>query len=189
MSHEDERPAPPRDPAFTAKSQLMNADDVTRALRRMAHEIVERNHDLSSLSIIGLQTGGKEIASTVASLLGEISARPVVAGMLDVSFYRDDLSRNPIPTSSATHIDHDLTDRTVVLVDDVLYTGRTTRAALNALSDWGRPRAVQLAVLVDRGHRELPIRPDYVGKNLPTSLDEAIVATLDGVWIGTRESS
>ncbi len=109
--------------------------------------------------------------------------------MLDVSFYRDDLSRNPLPPSSATNIDHDLTDRTVVLVDDVLFTGRTIRAALNALSDWGRPRAVQLAVLVDRGHRELPIRPDYVGKNLPTSLDEAIVATLDGVWIGTRESS
>lgn len=106
--------------------------------------------------------------------------------MLDVSFYRDDLSRNPIPTSATTHIDDDLTERTVVLVDDVLYTGRTIRAALNALSDWGRPRAVQLAVLVDRGHRELPIRPDYVGKNLPTSLDEAIVATLDGVWIGTR---
>jgi pyrimidine operon attenuation protein/uracil phosphoribosyltransferase len=92
-------------------------------------------------------------------------------------------------TSSATNIDHDLTDRTVVLVDDVLFTGRTIRAALNALSDWGRPRAVQLAVLVDRGHRELPIRPDYVGKNLPTSQDEAIVATLEGVWIGTREPS
>jgi pyrimidine operon attenuation protein/uracil phosphoribosyltransferase len=109
--------------------------------------------------------------------------------MLDVSFYRDDLSRNPLPTSSATDIDHDLTDRTVVLVDDVLFTGRTIRAALNALSDWGRPRTVQLAVLVDRGHRELPIRPDYVGKNLPTSQDEAIVASLEGVWIGTRAAS
>jgi len=109
--------------------------------------------------------------------------------VLDVSFYRDDLSRNPLPTSSATDIDDVLTDRTVVLVDDVLFTGRTIRAALNALSDWGRPRAVQLAVLVDRGHRELPIRPDYVGKNLPTSKDEAIVATLEGVWIGTREGS
>ncbi len=103
-----------------------------------------------------------------------------------MSFYRDDLSRNPIPRSAATTIDHDLTDRTVVLVDDVLFTGRTIRAALNALSDWGRPRSVQLAVMVDRGHRELPIRPDYVGKNLPTSLDEAIVAKIDGVWIGTR---
>jgi pyrimidine operon attenuation protein/uracil phosphoribosyltransferase len=186
MSHEDERQARPRDLAFTAKSQLMSANDVKRALRRMAHEIVERNHDVASLSIIGLQTGGKDIASTLASILCEIADSPVVAGMLDVSFYRDDLSRNPIPTSSATHIDHDLSERTVILVDDVLYTGRTIRAALNALSDWGRPRAVQLAVLVDRGHRELPIRPDYVGKNLPTSLDEAIAATIEGVWIGTR---
>jgi pyrimidine operon attenuation protein/uracil phosphoribosyltransferase len=189
MSHEDERQARTRDLAFTAKSQLMSADDVRRALTRMAHEIVERNHDLSSLSIIGLQTGGKDVASALASILSDVAASPVTAGMLDVSFYRDDLSRNPIPASSATHIDHDLTDRTVVLVDDVLYTGRTIRAALNALSDWGRPSAVQLAVLVDRGHRELPIRPDYVGKNLPTSLDEAIVATIEGVWIGSRESS
>ena len=167
----------------------MTTDDVTRAVRRMAHEIVERNHDVASLSIIGLQTGGTAPASALASILTEVSGQSVSAGVLDVSFYRDDLSRNPLPTSSATDIDHDLTDRTVVLVDDVLFTGRTIRAALNALSDWGRPRAVQLAVLVDRGHRELPIRPDYVGKNLPTSKDEAIVATLEGVWIGTREGS
>jgi pyrimidine operon attenuation protein/uracil phosphoribosyltransferase len=189
MGHEDERQARTRDLTFTAKSQLMSADDVRRALTRMAHEIVERNHDVSVLSIIGLQTGGKDVATTLASILSDVVGRHVAAGVLDVSFYRDDLSRNPIPTSSATHIDEDLTDRTVVVVDDVLYTGRTIRAALNALSDWGRPRAVQLAVLVDRGHRELPIRPDYVGKNLPTALDEAIVATLDGVWIGTREPS
>jgi pyrimidine operon attenuation protein/uracil phosphoribosyltransferase len=189
MGNEDERQARTRGLAFTAKSQLMTTDDVTRAVRRMAHEIVERNHDVVSLSIVGLQTGGRAPAEALASILAEISGQPISAGMLDVSFYRDDLSRNPIPTSSATHIDHDLTDRTVVLVDDVLYTGRTIRAALNALSDWGRPSAVQLAVLVDRGHRELPIRPDYVGKNLPTSLDEAIVATIEGVWIGSRESS
>jgi len=187
MSNEDERPTRLRGAAFTSKSQLMTADDVLRALRRMAHEIVERNHEVDALSIIGLQTGGRAPATALASMLSEISGRPVSAGMLDVSFYRDDLSRNPIPTSSATNIDHDLTNRTVVLVDDVLFTGRTIRAALNALSDWGRPRAVQLAVLVDRGHRELPIRPDFVGKNLPTASDEAIVATLEGVWIGTRE--
>jgi len=187
MSNEDDRQARTRGPAFTAKSQLMTTDDVARAMRRMAHEIVERNHDVASLSIIGLQTGGRAPASALASVLAEISGQPVNAGMLDVSFYRDDLSRNPLVASSATNIDHDLTDRTVVLVDDVLFTGRTIRAALNALSDWGRPRAVQLAVLVDRGHRELPIRPDYVGKNLPTAQDEAIVATLEGVWIGTRE--
>jgi pyrimidine operon attenuation protein/uracil phosphoribosyltransferase len=189
MGNEDERQARTRGLAFTAKSQLMTTDDVTRAVRRMAHEIVERNHDVASLSIIGLQTGGTAPASALASILTEVSGQSVSAGVLDVSFYRDDLSRNPLPTSSATDIDHDLTDRTVVLVDDVLFTGRTIRAALNALSDWGRPRAVQLAVLVDRGHRELPIRPDYVGKNLPTSKDEAIVATLEGVWIGTREGS
>ncbi|MGD0852609.1 MAG: bifunctional pyr operon transcriptional regulator/uracil phosphoribosyltransferase PyrR [Acidimicrobiales bacterium] len=189
MANQDERQARPRGLAFIAKSQLMTGDDVARALRRMAHEIIERNHSLGSLSIVGLQTGGKAPATKLASILSEISGLAVDANTLDVSFYRDDLSRNPIPASSATHIDHDLTDRTVVLVDDVLFTGRTIRAALNALSDWGRPRAVQLAVLVDRGHRELPIRPDYVGKNLPTSLDEAIVATLDGVWIGTREAS
>src|ERR1700679_1048302 len=189
MGNEDERQARQRGLAFTAKSQLMSADDVKRALWRMAHEIIERNLDVASLSIVGVQTGGKELATTLASILGEISGTSVHASMLDVSFYRDDLSRNPIPLSSATNINHDLTDRTVVLVDDVLFTGRPIRAALNALSDWGRPRAVQLAVLVDRGHRELPIRPDYVGKNLPTSLDEAIAATLEGVWIGTRASS
>ncbi len=122
-------------------------------------------------------------------LSGDRPVNPVSAAMLDVSFYRDDLSRNPTPASAATDIDDDLTDRTVVLVDDVLFTGRTIRAALNALSDFGRPRAVQLAVLVDRGHRELPIRPDFVGKNLPTSLDEAIVATLGGVWIGKKEAT
>ena len=184
MSHEDERRARTRDEAFTAKSQLMSADDVRRALTRMAHEIVERNHDLSTLSIIGLQTGGRDVASTLASILSDVAGSSITAGVLDVSFYRDDLSRNPIPTSSATHIDHDLTDRTVVLVDDVLYTGRTIRAALNALSDWGRPSAVQLAVLVDRGHRELPIRPDYVGKNLPTSRAEHVhvrLRELDGI--------
>ena len=153
MGNEDERQARTRGLAFTAKSQLMTTDDVTRAVRRMAHEIVERNHDVASLSINGLQTGGTAPASALASILTEVSGQSVSAGVLDVSFYRDDLSRNPLPTSSATDIDHDLTDRTVVLVDDVLFTGRTIRAALNALSDWGRPRAVQLAVLVDRGHR------------------------------------
>jgi pyrimidine operon attenuation protein/uracil phosphoribosyltransferase len=189
MGNEDEGQARPRGLAFIAKSQLMSAEDVRRALWRMAHEIVERNLDVRSLSIIGLQTGGRELTAALVSILDEVSGTQVRSGMLDVSFYRDDLSRNPLPPSSATDIDHDLTERTVILVDDVLFTGRTIRAALNALSDWGRPHAVQLAVLVDRGHRELPIRPDYVGKNLPTSLEEAIAATADGVWIGTRASS
>jgi pyrimidine operon attenuation protein/uracil phosphoribosyltransferase len=189
MSRNDERRTRPRDLAYLSGHELLSADDVGRALKRMAHEIVERNHSVGDISIIGLQTGGEPFARRLAELLGEISGVTVPFGLLDVSFYRDDLSRNPVPRSAATVIDHDLTDRTVVLVDDVLFTGRTIRACLNALSDWGRPRSVQLAVMVDRGHRELPIRPDYVGKNLPTSLDEAIVANLDGVWISKKEPS
>jgi pyrimidine operon attenuation protein/uracil phosphoribosyltransferase len=186
MTNDDERLAPTRAATFVAKSELLSKDDVSRALTRMAHEILERNRDLTSVSLIGLQTGGVPFAQRLASVLGDIAGQTPPLGLLDVSFYRDDLSMNPMPPSSRTLVDHDLTDRTVVLVDDVLFTGRTIRAALNALTDWGRPRSVQLAVLVDRGHRELPIRPDYVGKNLPTSLEEDIKATLEGVWIGTR---
>ncbi|MGA2969976.1 MAG: bifunctional pyr operon transcriptional regulator/uracil phosphoribosyltransferase PyrR [Acidimicrobiales bacterium] len=189
MSTSDERQARPRGLTFLAKSQLLSADDVTRALRRMAHEIIERNHSLAEVSVIGLQRGGEPFATSLTTILSELYGAPVPMGLLDVSFYRDDLSLNPVPNSAMTHIDHDLTNRTVVLVDDVLFTGRTIRAALNALSDWGRPQSVQLAVMVDRGHRELPIRPDYVGKNLPSSQSEAIVATLEGVWIGTRVPS
>lgn len=187
MEYDEQRAAPERAGAFVSTTQVLSSGDVDRALTRMAHEIVERNHDAEALSLIGLQTGGESLARRLASVLGEISGQAVAFGLLDVSFYRDDLSLKPVPRSTATLIDHDLTDRTVVLVDDVLFTGRTIRAALNALSDWGRPRAVQLAVLVDRGHRELPIRPDFVGKNLPTSLDEAVRATLEGVWIGAKE--
>jgi pyrimidine operon attenuation protein/uracil phosphoribosyltransferase len=186
MSTSEERQARQRGLTFLVKSQLLTSDDVARALRRMAHEIVEHHHELTDLSIIGLQRGGEPFARTLVSLLSELAGGDVPLGLLDVSFYRDDLSLNPVPDSAMTAIGHDLTGRQVVLVDDVLFTGRTIRAALNALMDWGRPRSVQLAVMVDRGHRELPIRPDYVGKNLPTSLDEAIVATLEGVWIGTR---
>jgi pyrimidine operon attenuation protein/uracil phosphoribosyltransferase len=189
MSNENDRQARGRGLTFSAKSQLLSSEDVTRALVRMAHEIIERNHEVSALSLIGLQTGGEPFLTRMAALLEEVTGEKPLVGLLDVSFYRDDLSVNPVPRVSSTLIDHDLTDRTVVLVDDVLFTGRTIRAALNALTDWGRPRSMQLAVMVDRGHRELPIRPDFVGKNLPTSLDEAIVATLDGVWIGTEVAS
>lgn len=178
--------AAPTPGEFSPHSQLLSSDDVARALRRMAHEIVERNHDIDALLLLGLQTGGTSIAERLALLLEEIVGSAVALGYIDVSYYRDDLDRHPTLDATVTSIPVDLTDRTVLLVDDVLFTGRTIRAALNALSEWGRPRAVQLAVLVDRGHRELPIRPDFIGKNLPTSLDEAIVATLDGVWIGTR---
>ncbi|MGH3733242.1 MAG: bifunctional pyr operon transcriptional regulator/uracil phosphoribosyltransferase PyrR [Acidimicrobiales bacterium] len=186
MSTDDERPGPARDAIFTVKSQLLSSDDVERALTRMTHEIFERNRELARVSIIGLQTGGEPFARHLVALLGGLAADGPALGLLDVSFYRDDLSSNPAPHSSLTFIDHDLSDRAVILIDDVLFTGRTIRAALNALTDWGRPRSVQLGVMVDRGHRELPIRPDYVGKNLPTSLHEDIRATLDGVWIATR---
>jgi len=183
MTYEDERGAPGPGDSFVAKSQLLSSE--SRALTRMAHEIVERNHDLSRVSLIGLQSGGEPFATRLVEILATIGASASL-GLLDVSFYRDDLVANPAPRTSLTRLDEDLTGRTVVLVDDVLFTGRTIRAALNALTDWGRPACVQLAVMVDRGHRELPIRPDYVGKNLPTSRDEAVRATLEGVWIGSK---
>jgi pyrimidine operon attenuation protein / uracil phosphoribosyltransferase len=174
---------------FVARSLLLSRDDVHRAVRRMAHEIVEKVRETDSLVVLGLQTGGVAFAELLASSLHDITAAPVDHGTLDVSFYRDDVGQRPFVASAASHVPVDLTDRLVVLVDDVLFTGRTIRSALNALGDFGRPRAVQLAVMVDRGHRELPIRPDYVGKNLPTSLSEEIVATVEGVWIGERGDS
>ena len=189
MTGNEQHQARGRAESFVSKSQLMSGDDVARVIRRMTHEIIERNHTSESITVIGLQTGGVTLARAIAETLESIVGSPVRFGTLDVSFYRDDLVSNPAPTPTTTAIDHDLTDRTVVLVDDVLFTGRTIRAALNALSDWGRPRAVQLAVMVDRGHRELPIRPDFVGKNVPTSQNEAIQATLDGVWLGAKEPS
>ncbi len=174
---------------FVPRSQLLSGDDVHRAVRRMAHEVVERVRDTESLVVLGLQTGGVPFAQLLVGSLLEITSNAVIEGALDVSFYRDDLDQRPFVTSAASQVPVDLTDRVVLLVDDVLFTGRTIRSALNALADFGRPRAVQLAVMVDRGHRELPIRPDYVGKNLPTSLTEDIVATTAGVWIGTRSDS
>jgi pyrimidine operon attenuation protein/uracil phosphoribosyltransferase len=172
---------------FTSRSLVLSAEDVARALRRMAHEIVERNAGLDGVVLLGLQVGGVPIAEALAANLAEIEDTGVPVGALDVAFYRDDVPARPVLPEAASSIPVDLTDRTVVVVDDVLFTGRTVRAALHALSEFGRPRKVQLAVLVDRGHRELPIRPDYVGKNLPTSLDEVLRATLDGVELGTME--
>ena len=163
---------------------VLTADDVRRALTRIAHEIVERNQGIERLAVVGLQRGGVWMAKELADLLSAIDPQHAVPlGSLDVSFHRDDVGLRPIVPASVTDIAGSLDGRTVVLVDDVLFTGRTVRAALEALNDYGRPAAVQLAVLVDRGHRELPIRPDYVGKNLPTSRDESVVATADGVTI------
>lgn len=151
----------------------------------MAHEIIERNAVLDDLVIVGLQTGGVVFAQRLADILRDVTGRLLPFGTLDVAFYRDDVALRPVLDAAATTLDVDLTDKVVLLVDDVLYTGRTIRAALNALSDWGRPRSVQLAVMVDRGHRELPIRADFIGKNLPTRHEEAIDANDEGVWIGS----
>ena len=172
---------------FVAHSQLLSAADVQRALTRMAHEIVERNGGVEDVVLVGLQTGGIPLATRMAEALSQIENAEVAVGSLDVAFYRDDIGLRPVLPEAVTNIPGDLAGKVVVLVDDVLFTGRTIRAALNALNDFGRARAVQLAVMIDRGHRELPIRPDYVGKNLPTNREEMIDVGDDGVWIGTLE--
>ena len=168
----------------TTGAQVMTADDVRRAVTRIGHEIVERNRGGDGVVLVALQTGGVWLADQLAAVISGIEGRPVPWGCLDVSMYRDDIGLRPVVPGAVTQLPRELTGATVVLVDDVLYTGRTVRAALDAVGDHGRPRAVQLAVLVDRGHRELPIRPDFVGKNLPTRHDERVDATAAGVWIG-----
>jgi pyrimidine operon attenuation protein/uracil phosphoribosyltransferase len=160
---------------------VLDRDDLRRTLVRIAHEIVEKNPGSNNLALVGIHTRGAILGERLHALVGELTGSDVPFGDVDISFYRDDVnSREPgaEPVVHSTHLDFDLDDRTVVLVDDVLFTGRTVRAAIDALFDYGRPRRVQLAVLVDRGHRELPIRPDYVGKNLPTSPDERIQVQL-----------
>ena len=162
----------------------MDTDEVSRALKRIAHEVIERNHGLAEVVVVGLQTGGVPLAERLVRVLKEIEGVSVPFGTLDVAFYRDDIGLRPVLPEEVTSIQVELTGRTVVLVDDVLFTGRTVRAALDALADYGRARAVQLAVMVDRGHRELPIRPDYVGKNLPSRRDEVVDVTAEGVDLG-----
>ncbi len=169
---------------FVPRVQVMDAAALERALRRMAHEIIERNAGTESLVLVGLQIGGVFLAERLAALVGEIDGRSVSCGSLDVAMHRDDIGLRPVMVQEPTVISEDLTGRTVVLVDDVLYTGRTVRAALDAVCDFGRPRSVQLAVMVDRGHRELPIRADYVGKNLPTRTDEMVDVSAGGVVLG-----
>jgi pyrimidine operon attenuation protein/uracil phosphoribosyltransferase len=170
---------------FVPHSQVLSAADVQRALTRMAHEVAERNGGLDDVVLIGLQTGGVSLARRMAAALASSEGDRVPVGTLDVAFYRDDIGLRPVLPEAATQIPVDLSGRVVVLVDDVLFTGRTVRAALNALTDFGRARLVQLAVMVDRGHRELPIRPDYVGKNLPTRREEMVDVSDEGVAIGT----
>jgi pyrimidine operon attenuation protein/uracil phosphoribosyltransferase len=163
----------------------MTADDVRRATTRIAHEIEEHNRGLQGVVLVGLQRGGVWLAERLADELTRIDSSTIVPwGAIDVSLHRDDIGLRPVVPGAVSSIPVPLSGATVVLVDDVLFTGRTIRAALDALHDYGRPRSVQLAVLVDRGHRELPIRPDYVGKNLPTRRDETVRVAADGVEIG-----
>jgi pyrimidine operon attenuation protein/uracil phosphoribosyltransferase len=173
---------------FVPHTQVLTGQDVHRACTRMAHEVAERNGGLDDVVLVGLQTGGVPLARRMAAILSEIEGISVPVGTLDVAFYRDDIGLRPVLPEAATDIPVDLVGRVVVLVDDVLFTGRTIRAALNALGDYGRASAIQLAVMIDRGHRELPIRPDYVGKNLPTQREEMVDVSEDGVSIGTLES-
>ena len=172
---------------FVAQSEIMDADGVRRALWRMSHEILEQNKGLSDVLLIGLETGGVHLAHKLAVNLLEIEDADVPVGTLDVAFYRDDIGIRPVTPRNPTDLPFDLTSKVVVLVDDVLFTGRTIRAAMDAIVDFGRPAAVQLAVMIDRGHRELPIRPDYVGKNLPTRRNELVDVSEDGVWLGQIE--
>jgi len=173
LAERERRLTPPRGGVFVPRVQVLTAQDVQRALTRIAHEIIERNHGLDDVMLVGLQTGGVPLSFRIASVLEEMEGTSVPVGLLDVAFYRDDIGIRPVLPEAATDIPGDLAGQLVVLVDDVLFTGRTVRA-----------RAVQLAVMVDRGHRELPIRPDYVGKNMPTRIDEQVDVSLDGVVLG-----
>ena len=174
---------------------VLDRDDLRRTLVRIAHEIIEKNPGSERVALVGIHTRGAILGRRLHALVGELTGSEVPFGDLDISFYRDDVNdRDPgaQPVVHSSHLDFDLDGRTVVLVDDVLFTGRTVRAAIDALFDYGRPDRVQLAVLADRGHRELPIRPDYVGKNLPTSRAERVYVRLeeidgvDEVMIGDR---
>ena len=175
-----------RQPAETSADKvLLDSDAMARMLRRIAHEIVEGNAELDGLALVGIHTRGVPLAQRLRRQISELGGVAPAAGTVDITFYRDDVSvrgrgapKRAQPVVRATSLDFPLEGKTVVLVDDVLYTGRTIRAAIEALFDYGRPDRVQLAVLVDRGHRELPIRPDYVGKNLPTSRGERIQVQL-----------
>ncbi len=163
------------------KTTCMNEEDIDRALTRMAHQILETNHGAQGLALVGIVTRGDILAKRLQDKIERIEGVRLPLGKLDISFYRDDFATHMSPEVHSTEIDFDIDGLTVVLVDDVLYTGRTIRAALDALMDIGRPAAVQLAVLVDRGHRELPIRADFVGKNVPSASDENVRLFLEEV--------
>ncbi len=159
---------------------IMDAGDIARALTRVAHEILERNKGVKDLALVGIRTGGVHLAHRLAKRIQEIEQAPVPIGDLDITLYRDDLSlRKEQPVLRTTSVPFDISDKIVVLVDDVLFTGRTIRAAMDGLMDLGRPAEIQLAVLVDRGHRQLPIKANYIGKNLPTSREENVQVLLE----------
>lgn len=170
---------------FVKKNVLLDADAMRRAIVRISHEIIEKNKGVEDIILVGIRTRGVPMAERLAAAIEKIENIKIPVGMLDITLYRDDLSTLAYnPVVHGTEIDFDLTDKTIILVDDVLYTGRTIRAALDAIIDMGRPKAIQLAVLIDRGHRELPIRADYAGKNVPTSKKEVVDVQLveyDGV--------
>ncbi|HHT36924.1 MAG TPA: bifunctional pyr operon transcriptional regulator/uracil phosphoribosyltransferase PyrR [Firmicutes bacterium] len=175
------------------KAQIMETDGIRRALTRISHEIIEKNKGIADLAVVGIRTRGVPLAKRIADKIEEIEGAQVPVGILDISLYRDDLSAvADQPTINKTEISFSVVNKTIILVDDVIYTGRTVRAALDGIIDLGRPKAIQLAVLVDRGHRELPIRADFVGKNVPTSKQELISVCLkeidgeDSVYIMGR---
>jgi pyrimidine operon attenuation protein/uracil phosphoribosyltransferase len=157
----------------------MDGDGISRALDRIAHEIIERNLSLSSVALVGVRTRGVPLAKRIAEFIKNAAGESVATGILDITLYRDDLGIiNEHPVINSTEINFSVSDKTVIIVDDVLFTGRTVRAAIDAIMEYGRPKKIQLAALVDRGHRELPIRADYVGKNLPTAKSEKVVVNL-----------
>jgi pyrimidine operon attenuation protein/uracil phosphoribosyltransferase len=173
----------------------MSEEDLGRVTKRIAHEIAERNQGASNIVLVGIPTRGKPFAERLAAALADIADQEVVAGSLDIGMYRDDLDTRARTRLGPTDMPDDIDGKTVVIVDDVLYTGRTIRAALDALADLGRPDSVQLAVIVDRGHRQLPIRADFVGKNIPTSISERVSVRFEeidgqeGVWIDSSDES
>jgi pyrimidine operon attenuation protein/uracil phosphoribosyltransferase len=176
----------------SAAALIMDAAAIHRALRRIAHEIVERNPDLRNIVLAGIPSRGNEIARRIARLISSIESVDIPAGVIDVAMHRDDVGQRPeLPIVHASKLPFPLEGRTVIITDDVLYTGRTVRAAMDAISSFGRPGKIQLAALIDRGHRELPIRPDYVGKNLPTAAGDKVRVRIgdegeeEGVWLIT----
>lgn len=177
------------------KSKLLEAENLNRTLKRLAHEIIEHNHGTETLAVVGIRTRGEFLARRITNIIQSIENKILPIGVLDITLYRDDIrQRMESPVLKGTEIQFDVTNRDIVLVDDVLYTGRTVRAAMDELMDLGRPKTIQLAVLIDRGHRELPIRADYVGKNVPTSENEQIQVLLkeidgeDAVFVIRKEN-